>query len=139
MNTTMKISAALAAAAVSAAVMGYSTSANAAPSSLERCVGSSRAVIENCCQTWVKRKGKPLWMTDHAMSCNSLPVTCQTSSLQEPARGPIQLAAFQPSPKKPQYIYVCQFDLSPPSTGGHNDSNTPSVPPPGKPLRGQLR
>ncbi len=45
MNISTKISAALAVAAISAAFMGYSTSANAAGSLLQTCKGSTRGAV----------------------------------------------------------------------------------------------
>lgn len=78
MNITTKISAALAVAALSAAFMGYSTTANAAGKSLrETCFGKSRAAVENCCDTWVRRNGKPVWMMGPGESCRSS-ATCNS-------------------------------------------------------------
>jgi len=72
MNITSKISAALAVAAISAAFMGYSTSANAGGNSLrETCVGNSHTAVEQCCNTWVRRHGRPMWMVDNNGSCSS--------------------------------------------------------------------
>ena len=72
MNISTKISAALAVAALSAAFMGYSTSANAGGNSLrEACVGNSRTAVEQCCNTWVRRHGRPMWMVENNGSCGS--------------------------------------------------------------------
>jgi len=62
MNISTKISAALTVAALSAAFMGYSTSANAATSLRDSCHGSTHNAVERCCESWVRRNGKPMWM-----------------------------------------------------------------------------
>ncbi len=115
MNTTAKISAALAAAAISAAFMGYSTSANAASSSLDKCRGSSHSIVAQCCQTWVKQNGKPQWMRGNNLSCTTA-VVCQTNWSGGTA--------------------TCQIDYTPPGNGGHNPpppTNNPNNPPPNNP------
>ncbi|MEO6607218.1 MAG: hypothetical protein ABIN69_01965 [Aestuariivirga sp.] len=70
MNISTKISAALAVAALSVAFMGFSTSANAAGSLLQTCKGSSRGAVISCCQAWVNKHGRPIWMGDTG-SCSS--------------------------------------------------------------------
>jgi hypothetical protein len=70
MNISTKISAALAVAALSAAVMGFSTNANAASLS-DTCSGTTLSSVRNCCNTWVRQHGKPMWMMDNRGSCSS--------------------------------------------------------------------
>ena len=70
MNISTKISAALAVAALSAAFMGFSTNANAG-SLRDTCSGTTLSSVRNCCNTWVRQHGKPMWMLDNRGSCSS--------------------------------------------------------------------
>jgi hypothetical protein len=70
MNISTKISAALAVAALSAAFMGFSTNANAG-SLRDTCSGTTLTSVRNCCNTWVRQHGKPMWMLDNRGSCSS--------------------------------------------------------------------
>ena len=75
MNINTKISTALAVAAISAAFMGYSTSANAAGSLRDTCTGKTRNAVVRCCNTWVGQHGRPIWMGEGgcraAAACSS--------------------------------------------------------------------
>lgn len=70
MNISTKISAALAVAALSAAFMGFSGNANAG-SLRDTCSGTTLSSVRNCCNTWVRQHGKPMWMLDNRGSCSS--------------------------------------------------------------------
>lgn len=117
MNIRTKISAALAVAAISAAFMGYSTSANAA-SLMQQCQASTRAAVISCCQTWVNKHGKPIWMGGGA-SCSSSTV-CRGSSGQVKT-----LIAFVTTPR-------CRLQTTPPDVKPGGDA-----PPSGR-LQGNL-
>ncbi len=70
MNISTKISAALAVAAISAAFMGYSNTASAA-SLRDTCHGTTRSAVEDCCNTWVRRNGTPMWMISEHGGCHA--------------------------------------------------------------------
>lgn len=72
MNITTKISAALAVAAISAAFMGYSTSANAG-SLRDTCMRKTHTAVESCCHTWIRSHGTPMWMM--GANCSSASVS----------------------------------------------------------------
>jgi hypothetical protein len=81
MNISTKISAALAVATLSAAFMGFSTNANAG-SLRDTCSGTTLSSVRNCCNTWVRQHGKPMWMLDNRGSCSSAAV-CTGGSVGE--------------------------------------------------------
>ena len=75
MNTISKITGliALASASVGAALL-FSTPANAfananAATLQQKCFGSSKTLVERCCNSWVQSHGRPIWMWDTNTSC----------------------------------------------------------------------
>jgi prephenate dehydratase len=78
MTNVSKVSLAIAAAAVSVGfAISFSSPAKAAGSMLEKCQpGSSRAIVERCCATWVRKNGRPLWMVEAVASCSDA-VACK--------------------------------------------------------------
>ncbi len=78
MNISTKASAVLAIAAISAAFISYSTSANAS-SLRDSCSGNSLSAVRTCCNTWVRQHGKPMWMLDNGGSCSTA-VVCSGGS-----------------------------------------------------------
>lgn len=89
MNISTKISAALAVAAISAAFMGYSGSANAAGQLRDSCFGKTRGAVENCCQKWVRTHGKPQWMLSSRDGCAAAAV-CSSGGSNYPAIAYVQ-------------------------------------------------
>ncbi len=72
MTKTIQLSAIIAAAAIGIgfAVTG-STPARADGTLLDKCHGSSRAVVENCCSAWVTSNGKTNWMIETGANCSN--------------------------------------------------------------------
>jgi hypothetical protein len=119
MNITTKISAAVAVAAISAAFIGFSSSANAAASLRETCHGSTRNAVERCCESWVRRNGKPMWMlVDAHAGCHN------ATSCRGGGKSTLPGIAYVKMPK-------CYIDQTPPDIKG-----SPNNPPP--PTRGGL-
>jgi hypothetical protein len=89
--------------------MGYSTTANAAGMSLrETCVGRSISAVESCCDTWVRRNGKPMWMMGTG-GCRSS-AACSAGG---GAGSGIYAIAYV---KKP----ICYLDNTPPAHESHD-------------------
>ena len=114
MNNSTKISAALAVAAVSAAFMGYSSSANAA-SLRDTCKAKTHAAVESCCHTWIRSHGTPMWMMGG--NCSSASVsTCRGGG-----GGVIAAARVAPMLCYDQQITIADkggSDHTPPGRGG---------------------
>ncbi len=116
MNISTKISAALAVAAISAAFMGYSTSANAAGSMLSNCQANSRGAVVKCCESWIKKNGRPFWMSN-ANSCGTS-VSCSGGS--GGTNLPTIAVAYVKKPK-------CFLESTPPENGSHDSPTPPST------------
>jgi hypothetical protein len=108
MNSRFKISAALAAATLAAAAMGYATSANASSSLRSTCVGTNIHAVVRCCDTWVRRNGKPNWMLQSGQNCRSA-ATCISGNTTYG----VSMIAFVSKPK-------CYIDDTPPLNGSHD-------------------
>jgi hypothetical protein len=81
MNSKTIIAATFAIAGLAIAV---SSPARADGSMLEKChFGSSRALVEKCCTTWIRDNGKPLWMIEANVACHDA-VSCRAP--QRPIR-----------------------------------------------------
>ena len=111
----------LTALAVAALGIGLATSApaRAAGNLLDRCQNNnSRYVVEKCCNTWIRQKGKPFWFGETG-TCQNV-VYCVT-----PNRIPtFSAVAFVPK---------CKIIIPLPSGGGSSGGN-----PPGNPLTGTV-
>jgi hypothetical protein len=73
MKNSSKLTFVLATAALLlGAAASFASTSNAANSMLEKCQpGSSRAVVEGCCSTWIRKHGRPLWMLEANTSCSA--------------------------------------------------------------------
>jgi hypothetical protein len=96
MTNTSKFSIAVAAAALSVGfAISLSSPANAAGSMLEKCQpGSSRAVVERCCATWIRENGRPLWMVEAVASCGDA-VSCKVGKRGSGPVGTISAVAVR--------------------------------------------
>lgn len=47
--------------------------------SLRRCDGQTKRAFVNCCDTIIRKQGKPIWFTDTRSSCGSV-VVCSRSN-----------------------------------------------------------
>lgn len=110
MNVTTKISAALAVAALSAAFMGYSASANAA-SLRDTCRAKTRTALDSCCHTWIRAHGTPLWMTGG---------NCDSASVSVCKKGGHELKAARGAP------LLCYDQTTTPFDIGGGDHTPPS-------------
>ena len=55
--------------------------------SLRRCEGQSKRAFVNCCDTIIRKQGKPLWFTETRSSCASV-VVCTKSKHNQAAATP---------------------------------------------------
>ena len=105
----------LTALAIAALGIGLATSAPARAASglLDKCqFNNGRQVVEKCCDTWIRQKGKPMWFTSES-NCHSV-VGC---SLRGQWSGISAVA----------YVPKCRIEI--PFDGGR------STPPPVRKLR----
>jgi hypothetical protein len=99
MTNTSKLTIAFAAAAFSiGAALSFASPASAASSMLEKCQPrSSRAIVEGCCNTWIRKHGRPLWMMEANTSC-SASVVCVAK------KNPVAAVAFIAAKPKCQIV-----------------------------------
>jgi hypothetical protein len=83
MTNVSKVSLAIAAAAVSVG-FAISPSSPARADMLDKCQqGSSRAKVEGCCETYVRKHGEPIWFQERASSSCSNAVACYYDGKRE--------------------------------------------------------
>ena len=96
----------LTALAIAALGIGLATSAPARAASglLDQChFNNSRQVLERCCDTWIRQKGKPMWFNSES-SCHSV-VACS-------ARGQWSVISAV------AYVPKCRIEIPPFDGGG---------------------
>ena len=117
MNRFSKMTALVAVAGASlGAALLLSAPAQAQGSMAVKCHGSSKLIVEHCCDTWIKQNGRPQWMWDSNSSCGGV-AACATAAPKS-ALSP----TFVISPKRKKN--PCGIET--PTTVSHS-SNTPPV------------
>lgn len=101
------------AAVVALGALAFSSfSANASTTNdLRLCHANSKQKFVKCCETVVRREGKPLWFVENNSSCQSI-VVCKAPQ----SKAPVSFVAAQP--------YRC--NLSIPQPGGQGGQNQPN-------------
>ena len=108
--------------AIAALGIGIAASAPARAASglLDKChINNNRQVVEKCCNTWTRQRGKPMWFNSDS-SCSSV-VACSVR------RGPIgivavgQVAIVGAAAMKAAYVPKCGIVMPLPSGGGRGD------------------
>ncbi len=114
-NTSVSYKTIAVAAVVAFGAIAFSSlSANAsATGDLRLCHANSKQKFVKCCETVIRREGKPLWFVENNSSCQTI-VACKKSN------APISFVAVNP--------YRC--NLSIPQPGGQGGQNNP--PPKGR-------
>ena len=116
----------LTALAIAALGIGLATSAPARAASglLDKChFNNNRQIVEKCCDTWTRQRGKPMWFNSDS-SCSSV-VACSVR------RGPIGIVGVAVA--KAAYVPKCGIVMPLPSGGGSSGGT-----PPGNPLVGTV-
>ena len=106
----------LTALAIAALGIGLATSAPARAASglLDKChFNNNRQIVEKCCDTWTRQRGKPMWFNSDS-SCSSV-VACSVG------RGTIgNVAATQAAVAKAAFVPKCEIVTTLQPSGGRS-------------------